>query len=260
MLEQYPAAEKLVRTMIRHQISEPPKVPPVSEFSSEALHALCVIYRDTPNIREAMKILGNWDHLPEDYQNRLARDYRLRGDTGPYIKAVDQYYFELQQKRQEIKAITDVAADVYSSLPVEPLTETEKAFIYAYAGDIKEAMKMAGITPNKRNKLLLLKNPFVQECKGIIDRLVFAGNIVDTAEALSILSDIARDPDKRPVERMQALKLLLQQKGELTSSDDKDSSGITIQIAQHMEVGPEAVTIATHMDDSRRGARVISRG
>jgi len=195
------------------------RLPEIPKLDDSRYSELCSFYQTTPNLSHAL------DYIGFEYHNEEAKLTAMRGIknmpvVGAYLDSVDRLYQQNQRHRTEMRELATIADDVYSALPIEGMTDDEKSFVANYAGDTKDAMVRAGLKPTARNKLLLLKSSKVQECKQILDALLFSSNFLSAAEALSLLADMARDDTLKPGERTTALKLLLQQQGELSGADD----------------------------------------
>ena len=210
------------------------RLPDVPQLEDKRYERLCFCYREMPNLSAALDHLG-FKYTTKEGKHRMMRAIRKMNIVGAFLEQVDKVYKQQQQQRQQTRELTIIAADVYSSLPTEGLTDQEERFILNYAGDVKEAMKKAGMKPTTRNKLLLLKSPLVQECKQIIDSMLFSANVATSAEVCSTLSDILRDEVLKPSERIAAAKLLMQKDGLLKDPDKRGDTNVQINIATHLE-------------------------
>lgn len=211
------------------------RLPQIPEMASENMHDVCEFYAHTPNLRQALLASAvAWTTVPEDLLDRALNDIRSRGDdVSRFIKDVDDVYFAQQQSRTMVKHITQRVSEIHSRLPLDGLTDQQKDFVMHYTGNVKEALVAAGIKPTNKNKLSILGDGQVKECKDMIDEVFFAINVPTAAELIYILGNIARDPGIKASERTAAVKLLMQKDG-LLQSEERSGAQVVVQIANHI--------------------------
>jgi phage terminase small subunit len=173
-----------------------------------------------------------WESQPQKVIRQAVNEIRHKGDeVSQFIRQVDEVHFAQQQSRQRTRDLTKMAKDVYSDLPLDGLSDTEKAFILNYNGDVKEALGAIGLRATNSNKMEVLRNPQVRECKELIDSIYFAVNVPTSAEVIAQLGDIIRDPQAKHADKIAAAKLLMQKDGLLTNSD-KNQPTVQVHIQQ----------------------------